>query len=108
VPAYRTIYLICKSPPGSDLERKLDRLRGSSSDTVGNCLDELARQSQFAELHARIALLLEQRQKALTDAQFLANSRQEHIRLLNSALEERRAPFWRRLIARWKSRRRGR
>jgi SAM-dependent methyltransferase len=106
-PAYRTIYLVCKEPARS-LEQKLKSWLDTAPDAPADCVNEIAHQPQFAELHSRIALLLEQRQKALTDAHFLANARQEYIRMLSQELEESRKPLWSRAVKRWYRWRQGR
>jgi len=100
-PAYRHLLLVSKSPLPAAVQLELERLVSPEPTASGETSD-LGAQPAFLELHERIARLLEKRQKALTDTQFLINERQKLIVLLRRELE---TPVWRRLLSRLKRKR---
>jgi SAM-dependent methyltransferase len=92
-PAYRTIYLVSKAPLSAAQTQALDALVSAAPQGATSCLEALAEQPAFLTAHDRVAQLLEERRKALTDAQFLINGRQRLIEILRRELDE--TPLWR-------------
>jgi SAM-dependent methyltransferase len=90
-PCYRTIFLIYTgegSPENrADLSLKVAEVKRARLDRRWG-LGDLAREPRFHELFQMILSLNDERARALTDVQFLANARTDHIELL---LEERHA-----------------
>ena len=85
-PAYRTLFLIVKTPlsPGQEsalrkLEERISCVEPGSGPPGGGLLVD-------QEMHSRIEELRERWQKALTDVQFLINERQRLIAVLNDRI----------------------
>ena len=93
-PAYRTVFLISKAPLACEQESALKALHCADPQPARRCSDN----AEFLELHERIARLLDERDKALTDVQFLANERQKLILSLQEENRELRdklsTPLW--------------
>lgn len=97
-PAYRTLFLISKTPLDSPTRSALARaMRPSGKGRMGD--------EDFFALHERAAALLEGRREAARDARFLVGERERHIRLFEQTVRQLRerseAPLhrilWRRL-----------
>ena len=97
-PAYRTLFLISKTPLSEDQRNRLAALvaePGSGSET--RCgFTEMARNSQFPSLHQRLRELLQERDEAWLNTRFLINERQKLIRLLRREIRLLRneVPLW--------------
>ena len=103
-PAYRTVFLMSKTPLTPAQESALESFRTADSGQE----HFLSEDPVFLELHERIGRLFGEREKALVDVQFLINERQiliqqeqELIRFLQHELEK---PLWRLAIDRFRKR----
>ncbi|MDE2925268.1 MAG: methyltransferase domain-containing protein [Acidobacteriota bacterium] len=97
-PAYRSLFLISKTPL-SDAQR--DSLASlfpePGPESASACgLSALARDAQFPALHQRIRELLQERDEAWLNTRFLINERQKLIRLLRREIRHLRTevPLW--------------
>ncbi len=97
-PAYRSLFLISKTPLSEDQRNSLAALLpGPDSDPDSLCaLSEMARNGQFPSLHQRLRELLQEREEAWLNTRFLINERQKLIRLLRREIRSLRneVPLW--------------
>jgi SAM-dependent methyltransferase len=96
-PAYRTIFLISRERLSPQQVERIGELRSPSA--PGSLDHLLSGDPLFFEIHSRLAKKAETKGNALSDAQFLANARQEYIRILQRELRETPLSrlIWRRL-----------
>ncbi|UCF39057.1 MAG: methyltransferase domain-containing protein [Acidobacteriota bacterium] len=104
-PSYRKVYLISK--------KKVSSLPLGIKDDVGSMesgWERLVAKEEFTAIFKRLQQLTESRERIHADVQFLANARQEHIRLLLEEREQLVAQLNRPLLkiakSRWSERRR--
>ena len=95
-PAYRTLFLISKTPLSEDQRNSLTALLpGPVPDSL--CpLSEMAGNARFPSLHQRLRELLQERDEAWLNTRFLINERQKLIRLLRREIRRLRneVPLW--------------
>ena len=108
-PAYRNIFLVCKTPLDSDTRKNLQRLLSNPPHELG-LLERLAENPSFLELHGHLKNIGEEETQALHAANFLSNERQKWIQLLQQDLEEvqeelRSLPLWKLALRRFRARR---
>lgn len=103
-PAYRTVFLICKTPPTAADESALESVRTAEPAKTRFLSD----QPVFLELYERMGQLLEEWERAFSDTQFLINERQILIRknqeLIQSLQKELEKPWWRLAVDRLRKR----
>jgi len=97
-PAYRHILLVSKSPLDAATAAELAGLLSRPNSDPPR-IEDLGLQPAFLEIHQRITERAEQRQKSLTDVQFLINQRQKLIGFMQRSIDELRRleerPLWR-------------
>ena len=101
-PAYRTLFLISKTPLSEGQRRSLASLLpapGSSPESPCG-LSEMARDHRFPSLHQRLRELLQERDEAWLNTRFLINERQKLIRLLQREVRHLRDEIPLRTLAR--------
>jgi len=86
-PGYRTLFLICKKPLTDRQRQRLEALNRKPA-PVAHARDRLVSDPRFHHLFVRARTVLENKAAALTDSQFLVNSRQAFIRLLEQERED--------------------
>ena len=98
-PAYRTLFLISKTPLPDSRRNSLAALFPEpGSDPASACgLSEMAGDARFPSLHQRVRELLQERDEAWLNTRFLINERQKLIRLLRREIRRLRneVPLWR-------------
>lgn len=108
-PAYRTVYLVAKTPVDTVKKQELAHLF-SEAPSDEECLDAMVREGPFSQSFEKVVILNEERNQALTDVQFLANSRQQLIQILEKEKASLRreldeTPLWKLARRRWRKRR---
>ncbi len=104
-PAYRTIFLICKTPLDPQTRKQLQALLSPSPGALG-LVEQLADDPSFLELNERLRDLGEKQTRAFDDVNFLINERQKWIQLLQQDLaqvqeELRNLPLWKLALLRY-------
>jgi len=95
-PAYRQMLLIAKSPLASNDENALKNLQSSSQERLESWVSD----SRFPATVESAIQRLDTLRRALSDAQFLANARQEGIELMQKDMEE--TSILRLILRRWR------
>lgn len=103
-PAYRSLFLISKTPL-SDAQRDsvTSLFPEPGPDSASACgLSEMARDAPFPGLHQRVRELLRERDEAWLNTRFLINERQKLIRLLRREIRSLRTevPLWKLAVLR--------
>lgn len=101
-PAYRILFLVCKTPltdrQGEQISSLQEEFRAAQAE---GAWEQLSGDPDFYRLHERVLGLLQERERALNDVQFLANARQELIHILDKELKE--TPIWKMALRRIRS-----
>lgn len=104
-PAYRTIFLISKQPWTAEQQEALDQIASTGRAEEPSWEETLAADPAFYELQERTQALVQEREKALLDVQFLINERQKLVEILDRTRRELEGtPWWRFLLRRFRER----